>query len=74
VGSPADPQSPTGEGSPADPQSPTGEGRSADPRDPDSRDDEPEADEPQGSDFALDPPPARSDQLPEDGPEPIVPD
>ncbi|HWH11084.1 MAG TPA: hypothetical protein VG165_08145 [Solirubrobacteraceae bacterium] len=33
-----------------------------------------ETDEPDGSDFSLDPAPARSDQLPEDAPEPVAPD
>ncbi len=44
---------------------------------PDSPDPErrPDArDEPEGSDFAPDPPPVRSDQLPEDAPEPVAPD
>jgi hypothetical protein len=36
--------------------------------------DKPDSDAPQGSDFELDPPPARSDQLPEDAPEPVAPD
>lgn len=35
----------------------------------------PEVDEePQDADFASQPPPVRSDQLPEDAPEPVAPD
>lgn len=34
----------------------------------------PETEEPEGSDFSIDPAPTRSDQLPEDAPEPVAPD
>ncbi|HEY5197703.1 MAG TPA: hypothetical protein VIJ51_11835 [Solirubrobacteraceae bacterium] len=34
----------------------------------------PANDDAQGSDFSLEPAPARSDQLPEDAPEPVAPD
>jgi len=43
------------------------------PADPDD-DERPQTQEPDGSDFSLDPAPARSDQLPEDAPEPVAPD
>ncbi|HEX3873696.1 MAG TPA: hypothetical protein VHW26_06095 [Solirubrobacteraceae bacterium] len=33
-----------------------------------------DADEPEGADFELEPRPARSDQLPEEAPEPVAPD
>ncbi len=39
------------------------------------REHQPDADdEPEGADFAPEPAPVRSDQLPEDAPEPVAPD